>query len=130
MDDKLKKVENFHYAFNIPIEDKPKIPSRERCELRQNILEEEVNELKESWENNDLEGVADALVDINYVLYGTVLEFGMQDKFNQMFEEVHNSNMSKLDDDGNPILREDGKVMKSHNYYSPDLGKFLKDKNK
>jgi len=122
----LEKVNQFHDAFGVNVEQTPKIPGRERCELRQNIIQEEVDELKAAWESGDLVEVADALADIHYVLMGTVLEFGLQDKYPDIFSEVHKSNMSKLDADGKPLYREDGKVIKSELFNAPDIEKILK----
>jgi len=122
----LNKVQEFHEAFAVNIEEEPIIPSKERCDLRQKILQEEVNELNEAWKKGDLVEVADAIADIHYVLMGTVLEFGLQDKYEEIIAEVHRSNMSKLDENGQPIYREDGKVIKSKLYTKPDLQTILK----
>lgn len=122
----LNKVQEFHEAFGVNIEEEPIIPSKERCDLRQKILQEEVNELNEAWKKGDLVEVADAIADIHYVLMGTVLEFGLQDKYEEIIAEVHRSNMSKLDENGQPIYREDGKVIKSKLYTKPDLQTILK----
>lgn len=122
----LNKVQEFHEAFGVNIEEEPIIPSKERCDLRQKILQEEVNELNEAWKKGDLVEVADAIADIHYVLMGTVLEFGLQDKYEEIITEVHRSNMSKLDENGQPIYREDGKVIKSKLYTKPDLQTILK----
>jgi predicted HAD superfamily Cof-like phosphohydrolase len=91
----LNKVTIFHKTFDVPIVDKPSIPEDDRCELRINLLQEELNELKESIKNKNLVEVADALCDIQYVLSGTILEFGLGEKFNELFIEVQRSNMSK-----------------------------------
>lgn len=93
--DALNQVAEFHKTFNAPILDQPQIPSKERCELRVSLLQEELNELKEAIAQNDLVEVADALCDLQYVLSGAVLEFGMGDKFVELFNEVQRSNMSK-----------------------------------
>jgi predicted HAD superfamily Cof-like phosphohydrolase len=122
----LNKVQEFHEAFGVNIEEEPIIPSKERCDLRQKILQEEVNELNEAWKKGDLVEVADAIADIHYVLMGTVLEFGLQDKYEEIIAEVHRSNMSKLDENGQPIYRKDGKVIKSKLYTKPDLQTILK----
>lgn len=121
----LNKVKEFHEAFAVNIEKQPIIPSQERCELRQKIIQEEVDELKAAWESGNLVEVADALADIHYVVMGTVLEFGLQDKYAEIFTEVHRSNMSKLDENGKPIYREDGKVIKSELYSKPEIGKII-----
>lgn len=91
----LTAVAAFHRLFNAPVLDSPTIPSKERCELRVSLLQEELNELKEAIEANDLVEVADALADIQYVLSGAILEFGLADKFKDLFDEVQRSNMSK-----------------------------------
>lgn len=91
----LNDVAKFHQTFNLPIIDTPSIPSKERCELRINLLQEELNELKEAIEENDLVEVIDALCDIQYVLSGAILEFGVGDGFKGFFDEVQRSNMSK-----------------------------------
>ena len=93
--DALNQVAEFHKTFNAPILNEPQIPSKERCELRIELLQEELNELKEAISQNDLVEIADALCDLQYVLSGAVLEFGMGDKFVEMFDEVQRSNMSK-----------------------------------
>ncbi|MDM8160463.1 nucleoside triphosphate pyrophosphohydrolase family protein [Labilibaculum sp. K2S] len=121
----LEKVNEFHKAFGVNVEKTPVIPAKERCELRQNIIQEEVDELKVAWESGNLVEVADALADIHYLIMGTVLEFGLQDKYAEIFSEVHRSNMSKLDENGNPIYREDGKVIKSELYSKPEIAKIL-----
>ncbi|GLR16462.1 nucleoside triphosphate pyrophosphohydrolase family protein [Portibacter lacus] len=91
----LQSVAEFHKTFNLPIEKEPIIPAPKRCELRINLLQEELNELKEAIEDNDLVEVADALADIQYVLSGAILEFGLGEKFDDIFSEVQRSNMSK-----------------------------------
>lgn len=121
----LEKVNKFHEAFGVNVEKRPIIPTKERCELRQNIIQEEVDELKVAWESGNLTEVADALADIHYVIMGTVLEFGLQDKYQEIFNEVHRSNMSKLGENGMPIYREDGKVIKSELYSPPEIDKIL-----
>ena len=91
----LNDVAAFHELFNLPILDEPTIPSKKRCELRLALLEEELEELKEAIEDNDLVEVADAFCDLQYVLSGAILEFGLGEKFKELFEEVQRSNMSK-----------------------------------
>jgi predicted HAD superfamily Cof-like phosphohydrolase len=95
MSNYLKDVSEFHKTFGAPILDTPQIPSKERCELRVSLLQEELNELKEAIEKGDVVEVADALADIQYVLSGAVLEFGLGEKFDTLFDEVQRSNMSK-----------------------------------
>ncbi|MFD1629468.1 hypothetical protein [Pseudopedobacter beijingensis] len=91
----LKSVAEFHSTFKHPIEQAPVIPTKERCELRLSLLKEELKELQEAIENNDLVEVADAFCDLQYVLSGAILEFGLAAKFKGLFDEVHRSNMSK-----------------------------------
>lgn len=91
----LTSVAKFHDTFKLPVLDEPQIPSKERCALRINLLQEELNELKEAIEENDLVEVADAFSDIQYVLSGAILEFGLGAKFKTLFDEVQRSNMSK-----------------------------------
>jgi predicted HAD superfamily Cof-like phosphohydrolase len=93
--DYIKMVEEFHNTFGAPVLETPQMPSNDRCELRVSLLQEELNELKEAIENNDLVEISDALSDLQYVLSGAILEFGLGNKFNELFEEVHRSNMSK-----------------------------------
>ncbi len=93
--DSLNQVAEFHRTFNAPVLDTPQIPSKERCELRIELLQEELNELKQAIEDNNIVEVADALCDLQYVLSGAVLEFGLGEKFVELFNEVQRSNMSK-----------------------------------
>ncbi len=92
----LSDVAEFHNTFDLPVLDDPTIPSSERCDLRINLLQEELNELKDAIADNDLVEIADALSDLQYVLSGAVLEFGLSTKFKLLFDEVHRSNMSKV----------------------------------
>lgn len=91
----LEMVSEFHKTFNAPILETPQIPSTERCNLRVSLMQEELNEIKEAIENNDLVEVVDGLCDLMYVLSGSILEFGLGDKFVESFNEVQRSNMSK-----------------------------------
>ncbi|QDP86411.1 hypothetical protein FNJ88_12925 [Chryseobacterium sp. SNU WT5] len=93
--DALNQVAEFHKTFNVPILETPQIPAKERCELRVSLLQEELDELKQAIEDNDLVEIADALCDLQYVLSGAVLEFGLGKKFPALFNEVQRSNMSK-----------------------------------
>ena len=93
--DPLNQVADFHRTFKHPILDNPQIPSKERCELRVSLIQEELDELKEAIAENDMVEIADALCDIQYVLSGAVLEFGLGNKFADLFNEVQRSNMSK-----------------------------------
>jgi predicted HAD superfamily Cof-like phosphohydrolase len=91
----LNQVAEFHTTFKHPIIQQPAIPSKERCALRISLLAEELKELQQAVDDNDLVEVADALCDIQYVLSGAILEFGLGEKFKELFDEVHRSNMSK-----------------------------------
>ena len=95
MSNYLNAVAEFHETFKAPILESPQIPSKERCELRVSLLQEELNELMQAIEDSDLVEIADALADIQYVLSGAILEFGLKDKFDTLFDEVQRSNMSK-----------------------------------
>lgn len=91
----ISKVSDFHKTFDAPILETPQIPSEERCQLRVSLLQEELNELKQAIDDGNLVEIADALCDIQYVLSGAILEFGMGEVFDELFEEVQRSNMSK-----------------------------------
>jgi predicted HAD superfamily Cof-like phosphohydrolase len=91
----IKLVEEFHNTFGAPVLETPQIPSNDRCELRLSLLQEELNELKDAIKNNDIVEISDALADLQYVLSGAILEFGLGGKFNELFLEVQRSNMSK-----------------------------------
>ena len=148
----LNDVAKFHDTFSLPIEEKPIIPSAKRCELRISLLQEELNELKEAIEDNDLVEVADALCDLQYVLSGAILEFGLASNFKTFFDEVQRSNMSKTcktmeeaqatqkhylekkgtssfieEKDGEYLVYREGdkKVLKSIKYSPADLKKIL-----
>ena len=122
MKKQLKQVNKFHKAFNIG--QAPKAPTliyENEYKLRNNLASEELNEYLEACKSGDLVEVADALGDQLYILCGTILAHGMQNVIGDVFNEIHNSNMSKLDKDGKPIFREDGKVLKGENYFIPDI---------
>lgn len=125
MKKQIEQVKEFHKSFNIPILKTPQLPNVQRCDLRQNILEEEVCELRDAMNLGDIVLTADAIIDCMYVLIGTAHEFGLADMLEQCFDEVHRSNMSKLGADGRVVLRADGKVLKSSNYFKPNLSKIL-----
>jgi predicted HAD superfamily Cof-like phosphohydrolase len=93
--------------------------------LRYNLLKEENEEYLEACKRGDLVEIADALGDLLYITYGTILKHGLQHKIEEVFDEIHRSNMSKLDENGQPIFREDGKVLKSNRYFKPDIKKIL-----
>ena len=122
MKDKILAVKEFHKAFKLDYLDQPKADlGINKNNLRFNLMKEENEEYLEAANNNDMVEVADALGDMLYILCGTIIEHGMQHKIDEVFIEIQNSNMSKLGDDGNPIYREDGKVLKGPNYEPPDL---------
>ena len=112
LQDCIKDVRTFHDAFSIENEEKPKaLISDNDILLRFNLMREENEEYFEAAKEGDLIEIADALGDMLYILCGTILKHGMQDKIEEVFTEIQRSNMSKLDKDGNPIYREDGKVL-------------------
>ena len=120
----FEKVGTFMKTFGQEVKEKSSLGSDKINKLRLDLIEEELGELKEAIKNNDLLEVADALTDILYVTYGAGHAFGIN--LDKCFEEVQNSNMSKLDADGKPIYNDVGKVMKGPNYFKPDLSKFIK----
>ena len=148
----LESVAEFHRTFHLPVEERPSIPSPERCRLRINLLREELRELEEAIAKDDLVEAADAFADLQYVLSGAILEFGLGDRFKAIFDEVHRSNMSKTcatteeadatvahylraDQPGRivpsgPVFLvhriDDGKVLKNINYSAADIRKYLK----
>ena len=93
--DYIKMVELFHKTFNAPVLETPQIPSKERCDLRISLISEELDEIKEAIDNGDIVEVVDGFCDLIYVAFGGILEFGLKDKFNELFNEVQRSNMSK-----------------------------------
>lgn len=122
----IAAVETFHKAFRIENNYEPTVDlSESDIKLRFNLMKEENEEYLEAAENGDMVEVADALGDMLYILCGTILKHGMQDKIEEVFQEIQRSNMSKLDKDGNPIYREDGKVLKSELYFKPDIASIL-----
>ena len=124
--DTIKAVENFHDAFGISNNYTPTTNlSINDIELRHRLMEEENNEYLEAAKKGDLVEVADALGDQLYILCGTILKHGLQDKIIEVFEEIQRSNMSKLDENGKAIYREDGKIMKSDLYFKPNIKSIL-----
>ena len=119
----FNKVGIFMKTFGQEVKSKPSFSTDKINKLRIDLIKEELEELKEAMDNNDLLEVADALTDILYVTYGTGHAFGIN--LDKCFEEVQNSNMSKLSKNGEPIYNESGKVMKGPNYFKPDLTKFV-----
>ena len=117
------KVGTFMKTFGQEVKTKPSFSTDKINKLRLDLIKEELSELTEAMNNKDLLEVADALTDILYVTYGAGHAFGIN--LDKCFEEVQNSNMSKLDENGKPIYNENGKVMKGPNYFKPDLSKFI-----
>ncbi len=128
MKKRIAAVKEFHSAFGLGIKENPVADLGEAKNLlRFNLMKEENEEYLEAASNNDLTEVADALGDMLYILCGTIIEHGMQHKIEEVFDEIQASNMSKLDEDGKPVYREDGKVLKGPNYFKPDFSNILND---
>ncbi len=127
MQDKLNAVKEFHTAFKIGFSDSMKASLGENKNLlRYNLMKEENEEYLEAAQNDDIVEIADALGDMLYILCGTIIEHGLQHKIEEVFNEIQRSNMSKLGEDGQPIYREDGKVLKGPNYFKPNFEEILK----
>ena len=122
----INHVRDFHDAFGIGNAAGPVVDIGDKDkQLRYTLMREENEEYLEAASRGDLVEVADALGDMLYILCGTILKHGLQDKIAEVFEEIQRSNMSKLDADGKPIYREDGKVLKSDRYFRPDIAAIL-----
>ena len=119
----FNKVGTFMKTFGQEVKSKPSFSSNKNNKLRIDLIKEELDELQEAMKNNDLLEVADALTDILYVTYGAGHAFGID--LDKCFDEVQNSNMSKLGENGEPIYNDSGKVMKGPNYFKPNLSKFV-----
>ena len=119
----FEKVRNFMDTFGQEVKEKAEFPNEKIINLRIKLIEEELQELKDAIANKDIVEVADAFTDILVVTYGGGLAFGID--LDKCFEEVHNSNMSKLGENGKPIFNELGKVMKGPNYHKPNLKQFV-----
>ena len=119
----FESVKKFMETFGQEIKEKASFPNDKITSLRYDLIKEELNEFKEAIDKKDIKEVADALTDILYVTYGAGHAFGID--LDKCFEEVQNSNMSKLGNDGKPIYDENGKVMKGPNYFKPNLSKFV-----
>lgn len=127
MKKQLEAVALFHKTYKLGISNELKADlGKQKNQLRFELMKEENEEYKEAVENNDIVEIADALGDMLYILCGTILEHGLQHKIEEVFDEIQRSNMSKLDENGNPIYREDGKVMKGPNYFKPNFEAILK----
>ena len=126
MKKQLNAVKDFHDTFGLSYNDSPTVAlGKKIIELRYNLMKEENEEYIEAARNNDIIEVADALGDMLYILCGTIIEHGMSDIIEDVFDEIQKSNMSKLGANGKPIYREDGKVMKGPNYFKPNFKKFF-----
>lgn len=126
LEELIEQVAVFHDAFRIENNYSPTVElSEQEIELRFRLMKEENEEYLEAAKNGDIVEVADALGDQLYILCGTILKHGLQHKIVDVFNEIQRSNMSKLDENGNPIYREDGKVMKSSLYFKPDIASVL-----
>ncbi|MBT3442692.1 MAG: nucleoside triphosphate pyrophosphohydrolase family protein [Flavobacteriaceae bacterium] len=126
MKHQIDSVKKFHEVYKLNYKESPIAKlDLATINLRFNLMDEENKEYLEAAQNNDLIEVADALGDMLYILCGTIIAHGMQDKIEEVFDEIQRSNMSKLGNDGEPIYREDGKVMKGPNYFKPDFSKIL-----
>lgn len=127
MQKQLQAVALFHTTFGLGVSNTLKNTLGEaKNKLRYELMKEENEEYLEAVQNNDLTEIADALGDMLYVLCGTILEHGLQHKIEAIFDEIQKSNMSKLDENGKPIFREDGKVIKGSNYFKPNIEAILK----
>tara|TARA_B100000900_G_scaffold228478_1_gene193967 strand:+ start:50 stop:436 length:387 start_codon:yes stop_codon:yes gene_type:complete len=122
----INHVKLFHESFGIENKTRPNSNLSEKVySLRYNLMKEENDEYLDACEKGDLVEIADALGDMMYILCGTILSHGLQNKIEEIFEEIQRSNMSKLDENGKPIYREDGKILKSKKYFKPNISKIL-----
>ena len=127
MQKQINAVKEFHVAFKIGHSEYPVADlGEDKKMLRYNLMKEENEEYLEAVQNNDLIEIADALGDMMYILCGTIIEHGLQHKIEEVFDEIQRSNMSKLGENGKPIYREDGKVLKGPNYFKPNFEAILK----
>lgn len=125
MEKQIEAVKLFHETFQIENGVTPRLLPEQDWYLRAKLLAEELEEYADACENNDIVEIADALGDQLYILLGTILRHGLQDKIVEVFEEIQRSNMSKLDENGQPIFNADHKIMKGPNYTRPDLKSIL-----
>ena len=117
-------VAEFHRIYSVYISDKPQLPVKETRDLRISLLKEEFNEYLLGEYNDDIVEIADALGDMLYIIHGTAVSYGIP--LDEVFSEIHRSNKSKLGEDGKPIYREDGKVLKGPNFFKPDVAGIIK----
>ena len=126
MKHQIDAVKIFHKTYKLSYKESPVADiGNEKINLRFKLMSEENEEYLDAAKNNDLVEVADALGDMLYILCGTIIEHGMQDKIEEVFDEIQRSNLSKLGEDGKPIYRDDGKVMKGPNYFKPKISEIL-----
>jgi predicted HAD superfamily Cof-like phosphohydrolase len=125
LNEKIQSVAEFHEVFRIGNASEIRLIDERDYMLRYNLIREENDEYLEACRNGDIVEIADALGDQLYILFGTILKHGLQHKIEEVYDEIHRSNMSKLDAEGNPIFRDDGKILKSERYFKPDIGKIL-----
>lgn len=129
MKKQINAVKQFHTAFGLGFSEAPKAClDNNKHELRFELMREENEEYLQAAKDGDLVEIADALGDMLYILCGTLIEHGLQDKIEAVFDEIQRSNMSKLDENGQPIYREDGKVLKGPNYFKPDFSSIFGNK--
>lgn len=126
--EKIKSVEEFHDVFQIGNASSITLISERDYTLRYNLIKEENEEYLEACKNGDIHEIADALGDQLYILFGTILKHGLQHKIEEVYDEIHRSNMSKLDEEGQPIFREDGKILKGNLYFKPNIKSVLDTK--
>ncbi len=126
--EKIKSVEEFHDVFKIGNASEITLVDERDYTLRYNLIKEENEEYLEACKNGDIVEIADALGDQLYILFGTILKHGLQHKIEEVYDEIHRSNMSKLDEKGQPIYREDGKILKSNLYFRPNIKSVLNEK--
>lgn len=124
MSEKVKKLIEFNKTFDIPIGRKPTLLNSKDFNLKYNLLKEELDEYNKACINKDMAEVSDAIVDMAYVVFGIVVQHGLTNVFDDMFEEVHKSNMSKLEN-GKVLRRSDGKILKGSEFFKPNLKQFL-----
>lgn len=129
MKKEINDVETFHLTFKHPVgnKEKPHLIPDERAKLRYSLIKEELEEYKKACEDGNIVEIADALGDILFVTFGSIIEHGLQDKILKVFSEIQASNMSKLDEGGKPIFREDGKILKGPNYFKPNIKKIIEE---
>ncbi len=126
--EKIRSVEEFHEIFKIGNAAEITLINERDYTLRYNLIKEENEEYLEACKNGDIVEIADALGDQLYILFGTILKHGLQHKIEEVYDEIHRSNMSKLDEKGQPIYREDGKILKSTLYFKPNIRSVLDQK--